>query len=79
MTISTTIVRAIRVALLLGCGFFWASAAKAQVTYTWTGGGADSNWNTAANWSGGVPGSSGNTVLVFAGSTRTSPNNNLTD
>jgi len=56
-----------------------SGAAHAQTTYTWTGGGADSNWNTSGNWLGGVPANSGNTVLVFSGSTRTSTNNNITD
>lgn len=54
------------------------ATAEAQVTSTWTGGGSDNNWGTAANWTGGVPTSSGNTVLVFSGSTRTTSNNNLT-
>lgn len=55
------------------------AVAPAQTIYTWTGGGGDNNWGTAANWTGGVPASSGNTVLMFSGSTRTSSNNNLGD
>jgi fibronectin-binding autotransporter adhesin len=34
---------------------------------TWTGGGADGNWSTAANWTGGTPVSSSSTDLIFAG------------
>jgi autotransporter-associated beta strand protein len=53
--------------------------ASAQTTYTWTGGGSDNNWNTAANWTPGAVGSGNGTVLVFSGSTRTSPNNTSPD
>lgn len=43
---------------------------------TWTGGGADAKWSTAANWSGGVAPTAGDS-LVFAGTTRTSSTNDL--
>jgi autotransporter-associated beta strand protein len=33
-------------------------------TYTWTGGGANSDWSTGANWQGGIAPTSGS-VLVF--------------
>jgi fibronectin-binding autotransporter adhesin len=42
---------------------FLGSALLAAVTtanaQTWTGGGADDNWTTAANWTGGTPSTSG--------------------
>jgi fibronectin-binding autotransporter adhesin len=59
---------------LLAIGLLCASA-RAQ-TDTWTGGGADANWQTALNWSGGAP-TAGET-LDFTGSTQTTNNNNYT-
>jgi autotransporter-associated beta strand protein len=44
-------------------------------TVTWTGGGADNNWTTAANWGGTAPVAGDS--LVFAGITRLAPNNNF--
>jgi autotransporter-associated beta strand protein len=41
---------------------------------TWTGGGADDNWNTAGNW--GSTALTANAPLTFAGSANLSPNNN---
>lgn len=68
--------------VLTGLAFFLAGEAKAlaqQNVYTWTGGGGNDDWNTAANWSDGVPASGGTTKLVFGGSTRTTSVNNLGD
>src|SRR5579864_5643965 len=49
--------------------------AHAQITNTWTGLGADSNWSTAANWNAnGVPASAATTGLDFTGSAATSNN-----
>ncbi len=45
-------------------------------TKTWDGGGADDNWQTAANWDLDVAPVAGD-ALVFAGSTRTTPNNDF--
>ena len=42
---------------------------------TWTGGGGDNNWTTAANWGGTAPVSGDD--LVFGGSTRLAPNNDI--
>ncbi len=42
---------------------------------TWTGGGANGNWNTSANWGGAVP-SSGD-KLIFNGTTRQTNTNDL--
>jgi autotransporter-associated beta strand protein len=39
----------------------------------WNGGGADSNWTTAANWGGTLPTS----TLIFDGNTRLTNNNNF--
>jgi len=44
-------------------------------TRTWTGGGGDDNWTTAANWGGTAPVAGDD--LVFAGTTRLTPNNNF--
>nr|MBA3936178.1 autotransporter-associated beta strand repeat-containing protein [Planctomycetota bacterium] len=54
------------VLVLAGCSHL------AAATSTWTGGGGDNNWTTAANW-GGVAPVAGD-ALVFAGSTRLTPN-----
>ena len=53
-----------------------ALPAVAQTTDTWTGGGADANWQTAANWQALTAPSPGDS-LVFSGSAA-SPNNNFT-
>ena len=36
-------------------------------TYTWIGGGANSNWSTVGNWSGGVAPTTGGTVVFGSG------------
>ena len=36
-------------------------------TYTWTGGGANSNWSNGANWQGGVSPTSGSTLIFGSG------------
>jgi autotransporter-associated beta strand protein len=54
------------------------AAPPASAQYTWTGGGADANWTTAANWSSGtVPVSSIDAAVTVAGSTNLSPNQNV--
>ncbi len=45
-------------------------------TRTWTGGGGDANWTTAANWEGNVAPAAGD-GLIFAGNTQTANNNNF--
>ena len=54
----------------------YACTANAAV-FTWDGGGADNNWQTAANWVGDVaPDSDGTASLVFAGgAAKTTANN----
>ena len=42
---------------------------------TWSGGGADNNWSTAANWGGTAPVSADS--LIFAGTQRTTNLNNI--
>lgn len=42
---------------------------------TWTGGGTDDNWTTAANWGGTAPNAGDD--LIFAGSTRLTPVNDF--
>ncbi len=42
---------------------------------SWNGGGANGNWNTAANWNAGLP--ANGDVLTFQGILRTSNTNNL--
>ncbi len=48
-------------------GFFMTSGFTAAVTYTWTGGGANSLWSTTANWSPatGYPGKAATDIAVF--------------
>ncbi|HXZ24938.1 MAG TPA: autotransporter-associated beta strand repeat-containing protein, partial [Nitrospiria bacterium] len=59
----------VMLALLLGpAGDGWAA------TRTWTGGGTDNNWSTAANWGGTAPVS--NDTLVFPGGAARLSNNN---
>jgi autotransporter-associated beta strand protein len=43
---------------------------------TWSGGGSDTNWSTAANWAGAAPAS--NDSLIFAGNTNLITNNDIT-
>jgi autotransporter-associated beta strand protein len=47
-----------------------------EAQLTWSGGGPDNNWSTAANWGGTVPANGAN--LIFSGSTRTTNLNNIT-
>lgn len=55
----------------------YACTANAAV-FTWDGGGADNNWQTAANWVGDVaPDSDGTASLVFAGSAAKTTANNF--
>ncbi len=42
---------------------------QAQTVSTWTGGGGDGRWNTAANWDQGAPPAEGTNALIIAGST----------
>lgn len=69
-----------RLITCFGCGIISAilltSSVSAQSSHTWTGGGGDNNWSTAANWSGGAP--DGNDIINFAGTTRLNNTNNLT-
>jgi autotransporter-associated beta strand protein len=56
----------------------WLSAAlslSAQTTNTWSGGGTDNNWSTAANWGGTAP-VSGN-ALKFSGTVRQTNTNDI--
>src|SRR5262249_39687110 len=50
-----------------------APVAQAQ---TWTGGGANNNWNTSLNWNTGVPSNDGFANVTFAGGTRLTPSVN---
>ena len=47
------------------------------VDYTWTGNGANNNWNTGANWLGGVAPSGVYYTLHFDGTTKLAPTNSL--
>ncbi len=53
-----------------------ANSPRPRVTRTWDGGGADSNWSTAANWSGDTVPVAGD-ALVFDGTTRLASTNDL--
>lgn len=50
-------------------------ALSAAAQKTWTGGGTDANWGTAANWTAGVP--VAGDLVVFSGATRTTNYNNI--
>jgi autotransporter-associated beta strand protein len=65
-----------RLVALLALASLSATLTAHAAQRTWSGGGGDNNWGTAANWGGTfpVPGDS----IVFAGSTRTTNFNNLT-
>ncbi len=39
-------------------------------TFTWTGGGANTNWSTGANWQGGVSPTGGSTLVFGTGESR---------
>jgi autotransporter-associated beta strand protein len=62
--------------VLLACASLITAREIQAAPRTWSGGGSDNNWSTAANWGGTAPvvGDS----LVFAGSTRLTNINNLT-
>jgi autotransporter-associated beta strand protein len=49
-----------------------------NTTKTWTGGGSDKNWSTAANWAGGVAPSSGDDLVFPSGAAQLSNNNDYT-
>ena len=54
------------VQLLILFSFVLILSARAQTTFTWTGGsGTDSNWSTSANWSAGAPSNDGTAILSF--------------
>ena len=53
------------------------NAPAVRAGQTWDGGGADNNWNTAANWDGDSLPNFAN-AITFQGATRLSPNNNRT-
>ena len=60
--------------LLFAC--FMAAAAQAD-TFTWSGGGGNSNWDTGLNWStGAAPVGDGTDTLAFSGGLRTVTTNN---
>ncbi len=46
-------------------------------TYTWTGGGSNSNWSTAANWQGGVAPTSGSTLIFGTGESQLTDVNDI--
>jgi fibronectin-binding autotransporter adhesin len=54
----------------------WSAMAQAAQTDTWTGLGADNNWNTSLNWDMAVTTAGDN--LIFAPSTRPAPTNDFT-
>lgn len=54
-----------RVQLLVLFFFVLILSARGQTTFTWSGGGTDSNWSTAGNWSAGAPSNDGTAILSF--------------
>lgn len=62
------------VAVGSGCVAFLAGAA----TFTWSGGGGDSNWSNGGNWSGGTaPATDGSALLQFVGEQGLTPSNDF--
>jgi fibronectin-binding autotransporter adhesin len=60
---------------LAGCLSILLLQSSPAATFTWNGGGSDSNWSTAANWAGNaVPANDGTAAIVLAGTTGLSPN-----
>jgi fibronectin-binding autotransporter adhesin len=60
---------------LIAVGLAGVSATALQGQTTWDGGGANSNWSTAANWNANIaPGNPSNSVLHFGGTLRLTPN-----
>ncbi len=57
-------------------GVLLAETEAEAATRTWTGLGADNNWNTAANW-GGVAPSAGDDLVFPGGTPRLTPNNDF--
>jgi len=55
---------------------FAISSAQAAVR-TWSGAGADNNWNTAANWGGTAPVNAD--IALFSGTTRQNNTNNISN
>lgn len=53
-----------------------AGPAAAQ---TWTGGGANGNWSTAANWTGGTPVGGATTALTFGGTAQLATSQDLSN
>jgi len=63
---------------LTGWAFVFFVSALRAATCTWDGGGADNNWQTAANWSGdAAPADDGSATLAFSGGTRTAAVNDF--
>ena len=61
--------------LLAGCVSLLCAGSTLAANRTWTGGGADNNWNTATNWGGTAP--VANDLLFFDGTTRLTNTNNI--
>jgi len=64
--------------ILLAAMLAVPAAFAANGNDTWTGGGADANWNTAGNWTGANTPPIAGDSLFFDGSLQLSPNNNIT-
>ncbi len=70
-----TLVRHSLIVALVASGLLASTTASAAI-FTWSGGGANTSWNTTANWSGGTAPTTGNDLL-FNNSTRTTNVNNI--
>ena len=64
-------------ALLAGVSVVVAPQAGAATTLTWTGGGADANWSTAANWNPAQAPQAGDSLVFPSGAARPVNNNDL--
>lgn len=70
-TIKSSLIRSIATAMIV-CLTLSLKAAS----FTWTGLGADNNWQTGLNWDTGTPASDGTATLIFSGDKRTGAANN---
>src|SRR6266513_4730491 len=63
--------------LLPACLLLFLSFSCVAATKTWTGSGADANWQTAANWMNNSPPAAGDDLVFAVAGAQQSNNNNF--
>jgi len=71
-TIMSSLIRCVAAGLMVCLALSLKAA-----TFTWSGLGADNNWQTGGNWAGVAPDSDGTATLTFVGKNRLTPFNNF--